>query len=104
MADAFRDCFRRSGLDRLKAVDLERPFIDAGRVNNAEIGGDEKAKRHIALLLARAGGLTSWGGSCLWAVLGVELPLGQWAQTRQIPEAIAAGVLLGALSAIVPRQ
>lgn len=72
VADASRDCFRRSGLDRLRATDPEQPFIGTGRLTSADQISDEKARRHIALLLARAGGMGRWGGRACGVWLGAR--------------------------------
>ena len=99
----FRKQFAVAHLDPLKACDLVSDRVQ-GTSRAAVQNGVERAKRYVAKCLDLVGGFRSDAASCLWHVLGFEMPLAKWATDRwltpRITVAAAEGVLIAALGVL----
>jgi len=97
--DAFHDCFRRAGLDSLKAAPLVRVGAGAADWHN----GNEAARRRIAAAIRCLGGDATILASCAWHVLGLEWSLREWA-AKSLGGKVdrASGVVIATLALLEP--
>jgi hypothetical protein len=101
----FRAMFRRAQLDPLAAADMSRPMVSGRGFAHAPGWKAEKARRNVHAALLAVGGIGSPAGSCLWHVVGWEMPLKDWALAqgwggRSVQLNEASGILIGALSSL----
>jgi hypothetical protein len=104
----FRARFAVAQLDPLRALDLTHLRVaETGPRPEKEAPGPriEAARRSVWTAIQALGGMASPAGSCLWHVLGWELPVKEWAlqqgwSGRRISQETASGVLIAALGAL----
>ena len=102
--EAFHEHFQQAGLDPLWAPDMARvPVLTHTNRAWAAARGSPKARRLVMIALDALGGVQEPGGSCAWHVLGLEMPLREWALSRswnggRIDPRIASGILVIDLS------
>lgn len=104
----FYRTFRRAHLDYLHAADMSRTPISGGRPDDDTEKGKRinTARKTLARQIFRLGGYGSYGGSCAWHVLGLEMVLKDWATSRAwdirpLNETEARGVLISVLDVLV---
>ena len=106
-AREFHKAFTFACLDRLGAVDLERPVRDSGTgvsqhdLTDAQVGARERVARALDAL----GGHGSPAGSCVWHVVGRECSIREWALRqgwggRPVRQESAQGILVAALGVL----
>jgi hypothetical protein len=92
--DTFREWFRRSGPDDLRAADPGR--IPGGMWRHRT--GPEDARRWVAETLAALGGTSRLPGNCLYHVIALEWTLGRWSNEQAgIDQTCARGILIASL-------
>jgi len=104
----FRARFAVAQLDPLRALDLthlrvaESPLRPDKDAPGPRI---EAARRSVWIAIQAVGGMASPAGSCLWHVLGWQLPVKEWAlqqgwSGRRVSQETASGILIAALGAL----
>ena len=104
----FRARFAVAQLDPLRALDLTHLRVaETGPNPDREAPGPriEAARRSVWRVIQAVGGMASPAGSCLWHVLGWELPVKEWAlqqgwSGRRVSQETASGILIAALGAL----
>jgi hypothetical protein len=104
----FRTRFARAQFDPLRALDLTHLRIaETGTRPGREAPGPriEAARRTVWRAIQVVGGIASPAGSCLWHVIGWELPVKEWAlqqgwSGRRVSQETASGILIAALGAL----
>ena len=104
----FRTRFAVAQLDPLRALDLTHLRVaETGPNPDREAPGPriEAARRSVWRVIQAVGGMASPAGSCLWHVLGWELPVKEWAlqqgwSGRRVSQETASGILIAALGAL----
>ena len=104
----FRARFAVAQLDPLRALNLTHLRVaETGPRPDKDAPGPriEAARRSVWTAIQALGGMASPAGSCLWHVLGWELPVKEWAlqqgwSGRRISQETASGVLIAALGAL----
>jgi hypothetical protein len=101
-AEDFRMLFRRAQLNALRCCDLANPRVD-GAERPVLRPSAEYARRDVGDILGQIG---SPGDSCLWHVVGLGMSLDEWRTERgwhgrAIDKAVARGILIAALGALV---
>ena len=103
----FRTRFALAQLDPLRALDLSHLRLGdkSLKPDNAPGLRVEPARRTVWRAIGAVGGIASPAGSCLWHVLGWELPLKEWAlhqgwSGRRVSQEAASGILVAALGAL----
>lgn len=102
--EVFHRHFQMAGLDPLWAPDPARvPVLTHSDRPWGRERGSSAALRRVMLALDAVGGVQEPGGSCAWHVLGLEMPVREWALSRswrgcRIDPRTASGVLIIDLS------
>ena len=104
----FRARFAVAQLDPLRAADPTHLRIaELGPRLEKEAPGFriEAARREVWQALRAVGGVGSPAGSCLWHVVGWQLPVKEWAlhqgwSGRRVSQEAASGILIAALGAL----
>jgi hypothetical protein len=104
----FRARFAVAQLDPLRALNLTHLRVaETGPRPDKDAPGPriEAARRSVWTAIQALGGMASPAGSCLWHVLGWELPVKEWAlqqgwSGRRISQETASGILIAALGAL----
>ena len=104
----FRSRFAVAQLDPLRAADPSHLRIaEFGPRLQREPPGPriEAARRQVWQALRAVGGVGSPAGSCLWHVVGWQLPVKEWAlhqgwSGRRVSQEAASGILIAALGAL----
>jgi hypothetical protein len=95
---ADREAFRIAHMDALRAADMAR----VPGAYSKPVEPPVWARRAISSAIERLGGQGSIAASCIWAVVGLEVPVSRWAvEHAGIHRRVAAGVLLASLSVLV---
>lgn len=102
-AAQFRKDFRLSNMDALRASNMEGSIRGGERVPVSVAA--EQARKRVHVAMAIFGGRLSPAGSLIWAVIGEEKTLEDWAGVngwgcRPISPVAASGMLVGALCAL----
>ena len=108
----FRTLFRGAALDGIATSQLIRL---AGATADAMSSRQIDARRRVAEALDALGGHDSPAGSCVWAVVGLEFSVREWAMRqgwsgRPVHGPVAQGILVAALGTLAmhfgltPRQ
>jgi uncharacterized protein DUF6456 len=100
-AAMFRDTFRKACLDSLHSSDWMREVHATGHVPDAPGARIEGARRRVLEALDHLGGAASLCGSVTWHVVGLELPLKDWARQHQRNPQLGVGLLVAALEQLV---
>jgi hypothetical protein len=96
----FHQLFQRASLDDLKSPDLSRAPATAG-YREAEISASgERCRRAVSAAMTALGGAGSPAASAIWNVVGLEQSVRRWAIATRRPEALACGILIGALGVL----
>lgn len=96
----FRAWFRVAELEQLRAIDLSLPRVDGVGRRQPEISvRAETARREVARAISFLEASGPLAASCVWEVLGLEISLRKWAQTRtrKLTHHNASGILAAAL-------
>lgn len=101
--ELFSRLFRRAHLDPLRSPS----WLRQGGGRDTSDGGHhtERAQQKIHDAVTACGGMHSPAGCAAWFILGVEMSIRDWAlregwNGRSLNEAVAKGILLGALSVL----
>lgn len=76
-ADDFRIAFHRAQHNTLGTLDVSRPMV-SGRLHQYVPFRVEAARWKVWAAVKSVGGLHSFGGRCLWHVIGLDISLRQW--------------------------
>jgi hypothetical protein len=95
----FRERFRESRLDPLRAADVSRPMV-SGKMAPAPGRRIKDARDDVWKAILWVGGFGSPGGSCLYYVIGWETPLKEWAVEHGRKPETATGILIAALGTL----
>jgi hypothetical protein len=97
--DAFHNCFRRAGLDALRAAPLVRLGGPGGGWR--DVPGCERARRTVADAIRALGGGGTLAASCAWHVLGLEWSVRAWAAlATRANSHVATGVLIATVDGL----
>ena len=107
-AEDFRTRFAVAQLDPLRAVDpthLRIAELGPRPEREAPAPRVEAARATVWRAVCAVGGIASPAGSCLWHVVGWQLPLKEWAleqgwSGRRVSQEAASGILIAALGAL----
>lgn len=99
----FMRWFTLAALDPLRAADIGQSRSAGLTTSPAFI---EHARLRINRALDSLGGISSPAGSCAWFVLGLEMPMSEWARRegwsgKPIRAEVAKGTLLATLGVLV---
>ena len=104
----FRARFAAAQLDPLRALDpthLRIAELGPRPGREAPAPRIEAARKTVWQTIQAVGGIASPAGSCLWHVIGWQLPVKEWAlgqgwSGRRVSQEAASGILIAALGAL----
>lgn len=96
----FHQLFQMAALDTLKAGDMARVPMPPGTARGDLSSSAEGCRRAVSAAMTALGGAGSPAAGAAWNVIGLEQSVRRWAIATRRPEALACGILIGALGVL----